>query len=154
MKWKSAVASMALLTVLAAESFGAERFTCAEYFAATSPGQKKAEPGVKGTLVFDETSKKVEFLDSKGTPAFAVNYDAIQGMQYEKTAQPRYVVAVLISPVFLLTHAKKHYLTIEYKDQSGEARSVIIRLNKQNARKTMETARTQTGKSVEQIEQK
>lgn len=151
MQWKSAIVSVGLLTVLATESFGAERFTCAEYFAATPAGQKKAEPGVKGTLVFDENSKKVQFLDSKGTSAFTVNYDAIQGMQYERTAQPRYVAAVLTSPVFLLTRSKKHYLTIEYKDPSGEARSVIIRLNKGNARQTVATAGAQTGKSVEQI---
>lgn len=154
MRRRSAVASLALLTVLATESFAAERFTCAEYFAATPAGQKKVEPGVKGTLVFDENSKKVEFLDSKGTSAFTVNYDAIEGMQYERTTQPRYLAAVVISPVFLLTRSKKHYLTIEYKDQSGEARSVIVRLNKRNARRAVASATAQTNKSVEQIEEK
>jgi hypothetical protein len=57
---------MALLTVFAIESFAAERFACSEYFAATPAGQKKAEAGVKGTLVFDPNSKKVEFLNPKG----------------------------------------------------------------------------------------
>jgi hypothetical protein len=145
---------MALLTVFAIESFAAERFACAEYFAATPAGQKKAEAGVKGTLVFDPNSKKVEFLNPKGAPAFSINYDAIHAMQYERAGQPRYVAAVLISPVFLLARSKKHYLTIEYNDKSGEARSVIVRLNKKNAREAVRTATAQTSKSVEQIEEK
>jgi hypothetical protein len=154
MRWRNAVASMALLTVSATESIAAERFACAEYFAATAAGQKKAEPGVKGTLVFDPNSKKVEFLNPKGAPAFSINYDAIHAMQYERTGQPRYVAAVLISPVFLLTRSNKHYLTIDYTDQSGEAHSVIVRLNKKNARAAIATARAQTSKSVEQIAEK
>jgi hypothetical protein len=75
-------------------------------------------------------------------------------MQYERTGQPRYVAAVLISPVFLLTRSNKHYLTIDYTDQSGEAHSVIVRLNKKNARAAIATARAQTSKSVEQIAEK
>jgi hypothetical protein len=122
-------------------------------FGATSAEQKKAEAGVKGTLVFDPNSKKVEFLNRNGAPAFSINYDTIHAMQYERTGQPRYVAAVLISPVFLLTHSKKHSLTIEYNDQSGEAHSIIVRLNKKNAREAVATATAQTSKTVEQIEE-
>jgi hypothetical protein len=154
MKWRNAVASIALLSVFATEAFAAEKFACAEYFQATPAGQKKAEAGVKGTLIFDANSKKVEFLNPKGTPAFSINHDAIRSMQYERTGQPRYLAAVVISPAFLLTRTKKHYLTIEYNDQSGEAHSVIVRLNKRNARKAVTTATAQTSKSVEQIEEK
>jgi len=74
---------MALLTVFATESFAAEGFA---YFAATPARQKKAEAGVKDTLIFDPNSKKVEFLNPKGTPTFSINYDAIHAMQYEKTS--------------------------------------------------------------------
>jgi hypothetical protein len=154
MKWKIAVALMGFLSVVATESFAAERFTCAEYFQATPAGQKKAEAGVKGTLIFDANSKKVEFLNPQGAAAFSINYDAIRSMQYERTGQPRYLAAVAISPAFLLTRTKKHYLTIEYNDQSGEAHSVIVRLNKRNARKAVATATAQTSKSVKQIEEK
>jgi hypothetical protein len=154
MKWKSAVASMALLSVFATEAFAAEKFACAEYFQATPAGQKKVEAGVKGTLIFDPSSKKVEFLNPKGSAAFSINYDAIRSMQYERTGQPRYLAAVVISPAFLLTRIKKHYLTIEYNEQSGEAHSVIVRLNKRNARKAVATATAETSKSVQQIEQK
>lgn len=49
---------------------------------------------------------------------------------------------------------EKALLTIDYKDQYGAAHSVIVRLNKRNARQAVATAVAQTKKSVEQIEQK
>jgi len=66
--------------MFATESFAAERFACAEYFPATPAGQKKAEAGVKGTLIFDPNSNKVEFLNPTGAAAFSINYDAIRSM--------------------------------------------------------------------------
>jgi hypothetical protein len=154
MSWRNAFAVFALATLLATNSSAADRFVSAEYFAATPAGQKRAEPGIKGTLIFDANSKRVEFLNQTGTWAFTINYDAINVMQYERIGRPRYVAAVLISPVFLLTCSTKHYLTIDYKDQSGEARSVIVRLDKKNARDAVATATAQTSKSVEQIQEK
>src|SRR5260370_35163663 len=139
MKWKNAVASMALLSVFATEAFAAEKFACAEYFQATPAGQKKAEAGVKGTLIFDGNLKKVQFLNPKGAAAFSINYDAIRSMQYERTGQPRYLAAVVISPAFRLTRAKNHYLPIEYNDKSAKDHSVIVRLNKRNPRSPVAT---------------
>src|SRR5260370_4905252 len=125
MRWRNAVASIALLIIFATKSFAAERFACAEYFAATPAGQKKAEAGVKGTLIFDQYSKKVEFLNPKGTPAFSINYDEIHAMQYEKTNHPRYVPAEVISPAFLLPPSNNHYPTLEYNHPPVNPHSAI-----------------------------
>src|SRR5258708_23643390 len=154
MKWRNGIGWVALVRVCGREAFAGEKCACAEYFQATPAGHKKAEAGVEGTLIFDGNSKKVEFLNPTGEAAFSINSDAIRSMQYERTGQPRYLAAVVISPAFLLTRAKKHYLTIAYSDQSGEAHSVIVQLNKRNARKAVATATAQTSKSVEQIEEK
>jgi hypothetical protein len=81
MQLRNVVASIALLSVFAAESVAAEKFACAEYFQATPAGQQKVEAGVKGTLIFDPNSKKVEFLNRKGVRALSINYDAIRDLQ-------------------------------------------------------------------------
>ena len=130
------------------------QFDHAEYLKATSAGQKKAQPAVKGTLSFDTEKKSVDFLDEKGAPAFSIKYDAIKTILYEKTAKPRYAAAILISPLFLLSHGKKHYLTIQYTDAAGAAQFVIVHLDKKNAREAVATAEAQTGKKVEQVEEK
>ena len=132
----------------------ANKFDHAEYMKATSAGQKKAEPAVKGILLFDREQKTVDFLDSKRTSAFSIKYDSIKTMRYEEADKPRYAEAVLISPMFLLSHSKKHYLTIQYTDASGAGQFVIVHLDKKNAREAVAAAEAATGKKVERVEEK
>lgn len=129
-------------------------FNNAEYMPATSTGQKKAAPAVKGTLSFDSDKKSVDFLSQKGGKVFSIPYDSIKSILYENTSKPRYAEAVLISPLFLLTPSKKHFLTIQYSDASGTGQFVIVRVDKRQAREAVETAKAQTGKPVEQVEEK
>lgn len=130
------------------------KFDHAEYMQATASGQKKAAPAVKGTLSFDTDKKSVDFLDQKGAPAFSIKYDTIKNLLYEKTSTPRYAEAVLISPLFLFSHSKKHFLTIQYTDANGAGQFVIVHLDKKNAREAVAVAEAQTGKKVEQVEEK
>lgn len=135
-------------------AFAQVKFDHAEYMKATGTGQKKAEPSVKGSLSFDAQRKTAEFVDEKGGQAFSIRYDAMKTLLYEQTSTPRYAAAVLISPLFLFSHAKKHYLTIQYTDAAGAGQFVIVHLDKKNAREAVATAESQTGKKVEQVEQK
>jgi hypothetical protein len=130
------------------------KFNKAEYFEGTSGGQKKAGSTVKGTLFFDAENKTVNFLQESGSPAISIKYELIKNMMYEKTSKPRYAEAVLISPLFLLSHSKKHYLTFQYTDPTGEGRYAIVRLDKGNARQAVACAEAQIGKRVEQTEEK
>jgi hypothetical protein len=152
-----AAMSLGLSVSLSAEEnngSGVLRFNRAEYMKATATGQKKAEPAVKGDLCFDPSAKKVEFRSGKGDPAFTIKYDAIKSLLYEQAAKPRYTEAVLISPLFLLAHSKKHFLTIQYTDPAGAGQFVIVHLDKKNAQKAIATAESQTGKTVDRVEEK
>ena len=130
------------------------RFGKAEYLPATSTGQKKAGQPVKGSLVFDPDEKNVNFFQESGSPVLSIKFDAIKNMSYEKASKPRMAEAVLISPLFLLSNSKKHYLTFQYTDDSGEGKYAIIHLDKSNAREAVACAEAQTGKKVEQIDEK
>jgi len=141
-------------------SFGAKTekksntFDHAEYMQATAAGQKKAAPSVKGALSFDGEKRCVDFVDEKGAPAFSIKYDSIKNILYEQTSKPRYAEAILISPLFIFAHSKKHFLTIQYTDAAGTGQFVIVHLDKKNARGAVASAEAQTGKKVEQIEEK
>jgi len=130
------------------------RFSKAEYLQATSSGQKRAGRPVKGTLVFDSEKRNITFLQESGSPALSIRYEAIKNMTYEKASKPRYAEAVLISPLFLLSNSKKHYLTFQYTDESGEGKYAIVHLDKKNAREAVACAEAQTSKNVEQIDEK
>lgn len=130
------------------------KFQKAEYFQGTSTGQKKAGSTVKGTLFFDNANKQVAFLQESGSPAVTINYQNIKAITYEKASKPRYAAAVLVSPLFLLSHAKKHYLTFQYTGEGSDGKYAIVRLDKSNAREAVACAEAQTGVKVEQIEEK
>jgi hypothetical protein len=130
------------------------KFNKAEYLVATSTGQVKAGTPVKGTLFFDNENKTVTFLQESGSSVLDIKYDTIKNITYEKASKPRYTEAVLISPLFLLANAKKHYLTFEYDDPSGHGKYAIVHLDKKNAREAVACAEAQTGKRVEQITEK
>jgi hypothetical protein len=153
---------MTLLAVpvisLAVTAPAAETQNCSaakfEYMKATQSGQKRAEPTVKGTLCFGREDKTVYFLDSKQAPAFTFKYDSIKSLLYERTERPRYAAALLISPLFIFSHSKKHYLTIQYTDPAGSGQFVIVHLDKKNAKQAVATAESETGKVVERVEDK
>ena len=132
----------------------ANKYDHAEYMQATAAGRKKAAPAVKGTLSFDAEKKSVEFLDQKGAPAFSIKYDSIKNILYEQTSKPRYAEAILISPLFIFSHSKKHFLTIQYTDTAGAGQFVIVHLDKKNSREVVAVAEAKTGKKVEQVEEK
>ena len=132
----------------------ASEFNHAEYFQATTNGQKKAGAPVKGTLSFNAEKKSIDFLDEKGLSSFTIGFDAVKTMLYEQSAKPRYAEAVLISPLFLLAHSKKHYLTIQYTTPNGAGQYVIVHLDKKNAQDAVAAAEAATGKKVERVEEK
>ena len=129
-------------------------FDRAEYLQGTSSGQRKAAPPVKGTLRFAPDQRAIEFLDSKGASTIRINYDSIKAILYEQTSKPRYAEAVLISPLFIFSSSKKHYLTVQYTDEAGAGQYAIFHLDKGNVRDAVATAEAQTGKKVELVAEK
>jgi hypothetical protein len=125
-----------------------------EFFKGTTAGQKSAAPSVKGTLAFNADKKVIEFLDEKKSSVLSIKYDSVKSMMYEQASKPRYAEAVLISPLFLFAHSKKHYLTIQYNDDSGTGQFAIVRLHKSHAREAATAAEAQIGKKVEMIAEK
>lgn len=130
------------------------KFDHAELYGATSTGQKKAGGSTKGTLVFDPGKKTIEFEAQKGSEVVSIPYAQVKSLLYEQASKPRYTEAVLISPMFLLAHSKKHYLTIQYTDANGAGQFAIVQLDKKNAQQAVAAAQAETGKTVERAEEK
>jgi len=132
----------------------ATKFDHAEYLKPKTEGQKKDDHPVKGSISFDRDKKMVEFADEKGVSVVSIPDDKIKSILYEKTSKPRYAEALLISPFFLFTHSKKHFLTIQYTDTDGQGKFAMIHLDKGNSRDVVAAAEAETGKKVERAEEK
>jgi hypothetical protein len=141
---------VAVSTVSAAEV----KFDKVEYFPPKVEGQKKGADPVKGHVIFDKEKKVVEFQDNKGQMIVTIPYDKIKTLLYEKTSKPRYTEAILISPFFLFSKTKKHFLTIQYTDPAGTGAFFMIHMDKSNASDIANTAQAETGKPVERTEER
>jgi hypothetical protein len=153
-----AILALGCTVAFSAMSFAAPSdattFDHEEYLKPRTEGQKKDDHPVKGSLVFDKEKKTVEFFDEKGVSVVSISDDKIKTMLYEKTSKPRYAEAVLISPFFLFTHSKKHFLTIQYSDADGQGKFAMIHLDKGNARAVVAAAEAETGKKVDRAEER
>jgi hypothetical protein len=133
---------------------GTRKFDHAELLAGTSTGQKKSGGSSKGALVFNSEKKTIDFHAEKGSDVISIPYSQVKSLLYEQASKPRYTEAVLISPMFLLAHSKKHYLTIQYTDANGTGQYAIVHLDKKNAQDAVAAAQAETGRSVERVEEK
>jgi hypothetical protein len=148
------VAVACCAALISSTSLAATKFDHAEYMKPKAEGQKKDEHPVQGSISFDKDKKTVEFLDKKGVAVLSIPDDKIKSMLYEKTSKPRYAEAILISPLFIFAHSKKHFLTIQYTDTDGQGKFAMVHLDKGNAQDIVATAEAETGKKVERSEEK
>ena len=121
-----------------------------------------AEPGVKaqfmgGTLA-GVSAKSSARLDLTGAEALAfrsgqtelrIPFQKINTLEYGQTVSRRYAAAVLISPVLLLSKARKHFVTIEYLDGGGNQQALVFRVEKVDIRWVLASLEARTGRRVD-----
>src|SRR5262245_4437041 len=129
----------------------ATQFEGAQYYL-KSPNEKKTKQ-VDGTLVLDSSAKVARFV-AKGNTEVEIPYGSITSLLYERAATPRYSAAVLVSPLFLFSKSKKHFLTIQYKNAEGQGQFALIRFDKKNWQPAVAAVEAQTGIKVERVEEK
>ena len=80
----------------------------------------------------------------------AIPYASVTELTYELSKNARIAAAILISPLFLLSSNKKHWLTIKYQD--GEKSDfVLLQLDKSEYQQAVATAETRTGIKVARV---
>jgi len=152
---KALCAALCLVFVPAAIGSAAEiKFDKVDYMPPKIEGQKKTAQPVKGHVIFDKEKKMMEFQDTKGQIIVTIPYDKIKSLLYEKTSRPRYAEAILVSPFFLFSKTKKHFLSIQYADANEAGAFCMLHMDKSNAIDIVNTAEAETGKHIERTEEK
>jgi hypothetical protein len=120
-----------------------ERGARAEYLGGTVAKIPKEVGGFIQTT--DETWFR--FRSRKGQ--FQVPYENINLLEYGQQVSRRYAMAVLVSPVLLLSKTKKHFLTVGYTDAEGRQQALIFEVDKKDVRMVLVTLEARTGRRVE-----
>jgi len=68
---------------------------------------------------------------------------------YGQRVGRRYAEAILLSPMFLLTKTRKHYLTIGFTDSQGKQQAMIFEVGKGDIRSLLVSLEAKTGRRLE-----
>jgi hypothetical protein len=78
-----------------------------------------------------------------------IPYDQVNDLEYGQKAGRRLGLALAISPWLLLSHKRRHFLTIGWKDTQEKQHAAVLELGKSIVRTTIVTLEARTGKKVE-----
>ncbi|MGA2596164.1 MAG: hypothetical protein ABSH09_04030 [Bryobacteraceae bacterium] len=78
-----------------------------------------------------------------------VPYEKINLIEYGQKVDRRYLAAVLVSPLFLFSKKRQHFLTVGYTDEDGHQQAMIFRVNKDDIRMILVSLEARTGRKIE-----
>lgn len=78
-----------------------------------------------------------------------IPYDQINLIEYGQTVSRRIAMAVVISPLLLLSKSRKHFLTVGYMGEDGKQQALVFRVPKNDIRVLLVSLEARTGLKVE-----
>lgn len=98
---------------------------------------------------FDVSDEKAaRFVLNKGAPVL-IPYERITSLEYGQKAGRRVGVALAVSPVFLFSKKRKHFLTIGFKDNEGASQGAVFELSKGTVGAIAKALETRSDKKIE-----
>ena len=131
-----------VISVLLATA-GLQAQTSAEYIGGTVP---QLHAGTQGAMVLADERYLAFYA---GKIQVRVAYDRINLIEYGQQVDRRLALALVISPVFLLSKARKHFLTLGYSVEDGRQQAMIFRVDKNSIRSMLSILEARTGQKVQ-----
>ena len=78
-----------------------------------------------------------------------VPYEHINLLEYGQKVDRRLLMAVVISPMFLLAKTRKHFLTVGYTDERGHQQAMVFEVPKGEIRSMLVSLEAKSGHKVE-----
>jgi hypothetical protein len=133
----AAVTALAISTAALAQSK-------VEYIGGTAG--ETMRPGTFGLIQVDDDqyfafySKRVQLR---------IEYGQINLIEYGQQVDRRLALAVVISPLLLLSKQRKHFLTVGYMAEEGKQQALVFRVDKADIRATLVSLEARTGLKVQ-----
>ncbi|MGE5569362.1 MAG: hypothetical protein ACM3S5_10035 [Rhodospirillales bacterium] len=78
-----------------------------------------------------------------------IPYDKVNLLEYGQQVSRRYAMAVIISPLLLLSKSRKHFLTVGYTDEEGTQQAIVLQVEKSQIRPVLVGLEAKTGLKVQ-----
>jgi hypothetical protein len=100
----------------------------------------------EGTL--SAADDKFVVFEAKGYK-LSIPYAQVTSLEYGQKAGRRVGLGVAISPVFLFSKKRRHYLTIGYVDESKKPQAAVLELGKDVIKPTLSALEAKAGRKIE-----
>ena len=77
-----------------------------------------------------------------------VPYTQVNLLEYGQHVDRRYIAAALVSPLFLLSKKRQHFLSLGYTDAEGRQQAMVFRVDKSAIRALLVSLEARTGLKV------
>jgi hypothetical protein len=121
--------------------------TAVDYIGGTTASVKA---GASGRI---ELSDEHYFAFYAGKAQLRVPYEKVNLLEYGQQVDRRLALAVVISPVFLLSKSRRHFLTVGYADERGVQQAMVFRVDKNSIRAALVALEARTGLNVQYQDQ-
>ncbi len=78
-----------------------------------------------------------------------IPYDKINALEYGQKSGRRIGLAIAVSPIALLSKKRKHFLTVNYVDDSDKQQAGVFELGKDIVRTTLASLEARSGRKIE-----
>jgi hypothetical protein len=94
------------------------------------------------------TGPEALLFESRGV-VVRVPYSSITNLEYGQRVSRRYVEAILISPLLLLSKKHAHFLTVGYTDSAGNQQAMVFQVGSGEVRSMLVGLEARTGRKVD-----
>lgn len=104
-------------------------------------------PGKAEGLI--QTTDARDMLFAAKAATIRVPYGDITNIEYGQRVERRYVEAILISPLMLLSKKRSHFLTVGFTDAQGRQQAMVFQVSGGDVRAVLVSLEARTGRKVE-----
>lgn len=106
-------------------------------------------PNLEKSAAWIDLARDTDLALETRAGRFEVPFSSINTIEYGQKVNRRYVAAVVISPLLLLSKKRQHFLTLGYTDEAGRQQAVVLRVGKGEIRALLVSLEAKTGRKVE-----
>jgi hypothetical protein len=99
-----------------------------------------------GTLRVGDTDA---FTFNAAGATIMVPYSQVNVLEYGQHVSRRYIESIFISPVFLLSKRRAHFLTVGYRDSGGNQQAMVFKVSAKEIRPLLVSLEARSGRKVE-----
>lgn len=85
---------------------------------------------------------------AKKSATLEIPWSSITQMEYGQRVARRWRSAILLSPLALLHKARKHFVTVTYKDEARTEQAIVLEFDNDDIRMVLASLKARTGQSI------